>query len=204
MADSLKKGISAKYLAPIVVAYAAAAGLLGLDRVTQLQSLLQHAGLAGATGLAMLVLQEVIPKPLKETLVFWRLRDRLPGCRAFSHIAPKDARINPTDLAVLLPAAPMTPAGQNAFWYKWLKAADSDPAIADNHRRFLILRESAVLIALLTAATPLLLLFPHGNRYDVAILFGGALVLYALVAFAARNAGTRLVGNVIAYKVVKS
>ncbi|KQN32681.1 hypothetical protein [Sphingomonas sp. Leaf38] len=201
MADSLKSGISAKYLVPIVAAYAAAAGLLGLDRITQIQTVLEHAGMAGIAGIAMLVLQEVFPRPIKEALVFWRLRDRLPGCRAFSEIAPADARIDPTDLAVLIPTAPMNATQQNALWYRWLKAIESDPAIADNHRRFLILRDCAVLLALLALITPALLIWTHGTPRHTLLLSAGLFVAYLIVATSARHAAVRLVGNVIARKV---
>lgn len=201
MADLLKTGINTKYLAPIVVAYAAAAGLLGIDRVTQVQTLLQHAGFAGVAGIVMLVLQELFPRSVKEVLVFWRLRDRVPGCRAFTGIAPRDARIDPMDLAVLLPSAPMTATEQNALWYKWLKATESDPAIADNHRRFLILRDCAVLLALLALVTPALLMWTPGSRDRTLLLGGGVLLAYVVVALSARNAAVRLVGNVIARKV---
>lgn len=201
MADLLKTGINTKYLAPIVVAYAAAAGLLGIDRVAQVQTLLQHAGFAGVAGIVMLVLQELFPRSVKEVLVFWRLRDRVPGCRAFTGIAPKDPRVDPTDLAVLLPSTPMTATEQNALWFKWLKATESDPAIADNHRRFLILRDSAVLLALLTLATPVLLLWPASDPARTLMLGGGVLLTYVVVALSARNAAVRLVGNVVARKV---
>ena len=201
MADLLKTGINTKYLVPIVVAYATGAGLLGLDRVTQVQTLLQNAGFAGLAGIVMIGLQELFPRSLKEVLVFWRLRDRPPGCRAFTVIAPKDSRVDPTDLAVLLPSTPMTPTEQNALWYKWLKATEGDPGIADNHRRFLILRDSAVLLALLTIFTPVLLIWPPSDPGRISILGGGVLLAYVVVALSARNAAVRLVGNVVARKV---
>lgn len=201
MADSLKSGINAKYLVPIVAAYAAGAGLLGLDRITQIKTVLEHAGMAGIAGVAMLVLQEVFPRPMKEALVFWRLRDRLPGCRAFSEIAPADARIDPTDLAVLIPTTPMSATQQNALWYRWLKAIESDPAIADNHRRFLILRDCAVLLALLALVTPALLIWTQGTPKHTLLLSTGLFAAYLIVATSARHAAVRLVGNVIARKV---
>lgn len=201
MASLLKTGISTMYLMPIVMAYAAVAGLLDIGEIVQLQTLLQRAGIAAAAGLLMLVLQEIFPRSLKEMLVFWRLRDRLPGCRAFTEIAPKDARIDPTDLAVLLPTLPMTPTEQNALWYKWLKASESDPAIADNHRRFLILRDCAVFLALLTFVTPVLLIWTPERSDRTLMLAGGLLVAYFVVALSANNAAVRLVGNVVARKV---
>ncbi|MEO7467040.1 MAG: hypothetical protein ABIV36_08505 [Sphingobium limneticum] len=201
MADSLKSGINARYLVPIVAAYAAAAGLLGLDRITQLQTIFAHAGVAGIAGVAMLVLQEVFPRPLKEALIFWRLQDRLPGCRAFSEIAPRDPRIDPTDLAILIPATTMSATQQNALWYRWLKETESDPAIADNHRRYLILRDCAVLLALLALTTPALLIWTREAPTHTIMLAAGLLVAYLIVATSARHAACRLVGNVIARKV---
>jgi hypothetical protein len=135
MSGSLKKGIATKYLLPIVTVYAASAAWLGLDRVTAVTSVLQHLGVAAVGGLILLVLQEVVPRSTKEILVFFRFKDRLPGCRAFSVIAARDPRIDPVELGVLLPSATMNGVEQNALWYRWLKSMESDPAIADNHHR---------------------------------------------------------------------
>ena len=73
MTDSLKKGIATKYLLPIVVAYASAAGLLGYSQMTELQLAIQNLGVASITGVALLVFQDLIPRAAKEVLVFWRL-----------------------------------------------------------------------------------------------------------------------------------
>jgi len=204
MTDSLKKGIGTKYLLPIVAAYAAAAGLLGFERITQLQSVLTHLGAAGIAGVLLLVLQDLIPRPVKEVLVFWRLRDRVPGCRAFSVVAKRDPRVDPTDLAVLLPASPMTPTEENALWYRWLKSVETDAGIADNHRRFLALRDCAVLLFLLAFASPLLGLVPGTAQQGQLQLGLGCTVAYFAAAVATRNAGVRLVSNVIARKVATS
>ena len=40
-------------------------------------------------GIAAMLVQDLIPKPFKEFLVFWRKSERLPGHRAFSDIAFK-------------------------------------------------------------------------------------------------------------------
>ena len=95
----------------------------------------------------------------------------------------------------------MTPTEQNALWYKWLKATESDPAIADNHRRFLILRDCAVLLALLALVTPALFVWTPSSNDRILMLGGGVLLAYIVVALSARNAAVRLVGNVVARKV---
>lgn len=200
MSESLKKGIATKYLLPIVTVYAGAAAWLGLDRVTATASVLQHLGLAAVGGLILLVLQEVVPRPVKEVLIFFRAKDRLPGCRAFSVIAAHDPRIDPVELGVLLPSAPMSGVEQNALWYRWLKSVESDPAIADNHHRFLALRDAAVLLFLLGLASPLLAFL--GTQHWRWFGLGGAFfAAYLLTAIAARNSAVRLVANVVARKV---
>ena len=204
MAESLKKGIGTKYLLPIVAFYAAAAGALSLDRAQALQTLLQHLGIAGLTGVGLLVVQDLVPRPIKEALVFWRLRERLPGHRAFSKIAPNDPRVDPTDLAVLLPRSQMTGHEQNALWYRWLKSVEGDPAIADNHYRFLALRDCAVLLILLATISLVAGLVFWTELRAGLVLTGACVLAYGLVALAARNAATRLVENVIAQKLATS
>lgn len=200
MSDSLKKGIATKYLLPIVAVYAATAAWLGLDRVTAVTSVLQHLGVAAVGGLILLVLQEVVPRSVKEVLVFFRLKERLPGCRAFSVIAVRDPRIDPLELGVLLPSAPMSGVEQNALWYRWLKSVESDPAIADNHHRFLALRDAAVLLCVLGIASPFLA-FLGPQHLGWFVLGGAFLAAYLVTALAARNSAIRLVANVIARKV---
>jgi hypothetical protein len=204
MGDSLKKGIGTKYLLPIVAAYAGAAALLGFERVVEAGAVLRHAGAAGLTGVVLLVLQDLMPRPAKEVLVFWRLRDRVPGCRAFSEIAKRDDRVDPTDLAVLLPPGPMSAKEQNALWYRWLKSVEADPGIADSHYRFLALRDCAALLFMLTLATPLVTWVVGRGMKGALILAAVCLGGYFVTAVAARNAAVRLVGNVIARKVATS
>jgi hypothetical protein len=150
----------------------------------------------------MLVFQELIPRSVKEVIVFWRLHERVPGYRAFSTTARGDPRVDPTELAVLLPDRPLSPAEQNALWYRWLKAVEQDPAIADNHHRFLALRDCAALLFLLTLVS-----LGGGLVLDLnrGLLLAGLCVGgYLFVAIAARNSAVRLVGNVIARKVATS
>ena len=204
MADSLKKGIGTKYLLPIIAVYAAGASALGVDRDALLQSVLQNLGIAGVAGVALLIFQDLLPRAVKEVLVFWRLRERPPGYRAFSEIAPKDARVDPIELAVLLPRPQLTGTEQNALWYRWLKSVEGDPAVADNHHRFLALRDCAVLLLLLALISLLGAIVLHKELRTGVVLSGVCFGLYLLAALAARNAAVRLVGNVIARKVATS
>lgn len=202
MADSLKKGIGTKYLLPIIGAYIASATAMGFDPSALPRSLLQPLGVAGLAGVLMLVFQEMLPRSVKEVIVFWRLRERVPGYRAFSTIAPQDSRVDPTELAVVLPDRTLSAAEQNALWYRWLKAVEADPGIADNHHRFLALRDCAVLLLLLALVSLIgcFVLDMDRGLIIAAVCFGS----YLLVGIAARNAAVRLVGNVIARKIATS
>ena len=97
----------------------------------------------------------------------------------------------------------MTPAEENALWYRWLKTVEADPAIADNHHRVLALRDCAVLLLLLAFASPLLLL-PGASLRTLLVIIAGCVLAYLITMIAARNAAVRLVGNVIARKVATS
>lgn len=201
MAMSLKKGIGPKYLMPIITAYAGAATMSGMPVVADLGGVLQRFGVVGISGLVVLVAQELLPRGAKEVIIFWRWRDRLPGCRAFSHHAKHDARIDQSALTSLLSHNPMTPTEQNVLWYGWLNSLEKDQAIADNHHRVLALRDSAVLIFLLVLISPLIILAPGQTWQGAAILTAVCAASYLVTRFAASNAAVRLVGNVVARKI---
>ena len=204
MPEALKKGIGVKYQIPILTAYAGAATFFGVHDATTLNSFLTHGAVAGLAGFMLLVLQEVFPRAVKEALVFWRIKDRLPGCRAFSVLAPREARIDQARLATLLPSSAMSPSEENALWYRWLKEFDDNVVVAESHRRYLALRESAVLLASLAAASPLLGFVPSHNWLGVLTLCALTTAAYGVTVYAARNAGERFVCNVTALKVAKS
>lgn len=204
MAETLKKGIGAKYQLPILAAYVGGATFFGVHDASLFDAFLKHGAVAGLAGIFLLVLQEVFPRAVKEALVFWRIRDRIPGCRAFSVLAPREARIDQAKLATLVPTSPMSPADENALWYRWLKEFEDNVVVAESHRRYLSLRESAVLLASLTVVSPLLGFVPPHSWPGALALCALAVGGYVVTAYAARNAGERFVCNVMALKVAKS
>ena len=50
--------------------------------------------MAIALHLVVLVLSYFLPESMKNKIVYWRLKNSLPGTRAFSELAPKDPRID--------------------------------------------------------------------------------------------------------------
>lgn len=204
MAESLKTGLGVRYLLPILSLYAVAAALIGPKGADLVKTVVQHVSAAGVAGLVILVFQDLAPPSVKSAIVFWRTRDILPGHRAFTQLAPKDPRINAVELAALLPTELMTGGQQNALWYRWFKEIENDPSITDAHRRYLALRDCTVLLALLTALSPILG-FVEVQTWPGALKLAGVCgVAYLVVMIAARNAAGRFVCNVVACRISSS
>jgi hypothetical protein len=151
----------------------------------------------------VLLLVNVLPHEVKSSLVFWKLRDALPGCRAFTRYAPRDRRIDMVALKKNIGACPSEPADQNAKWYKLYKQVPADSTVRDAHRHFLMYRDMAAL------SLPLIVLVPAGlyltgvartALWSAAALF---FIQYILTALSARWSGVRFVCNVLAVHSAK-
>lgn len=146
----------------------------------------------------VLLLVNVLPHEVKSTLVFWRLRDPLPGCEAFSKYAHHDPRIDVAALKKNVGAFPTEPGEQNAKWYKLYKAVPADPTVRDAQQHFLMYRDMAAL------SFPLVFLVPSAlflsGAAPASLWMAAALFLaqYLLTAISARWSGIRFVCNVLA------
>ena len=158
-------------------------------------------------GLALIVTSVtngLLSASIKARLVFLRWHHALPGHRAFSTLAPADPRI---DLPRLKKAVgnkwPQSPDDQNRAWYRIYKEMESEAAIVQVHREFLLTRDYA--------AFALLFLTGFGTAAAVIIGVGKVLLGYGLfllaqflvVRHAAATYGTRLVTTVLARKAAK-
>jgi hypothetical protein len=158
------------------------------------------ARLAGASiaPVLVLLLTSILPAELKAVLVFWRVRDVLPGHRAFSVYALKDPRIDVARLRAAVGEFPVLARDQNSLWYRLFKQVETDPGVAQAHRHFLLFRDLAALSLLLAIIAPLALYALAAG--DVAVwlalaLFGSQ---HLATALAGRFHGVRLVCNVLA------
>lgn len=145
-----------------------------------------------------IVLTGILDDTWKARLVFWRLRDPLPGCRVFTELVKTDPRIDLLALKEKHGELPRKPHAQNALWYRLYRKHVGALQVSEGHRLYLLTRDMAVLAAIF------MLLFPPGVLLisvdrTLLILYLLALVLqFILVATAARNYGTRFVLNVLA------
>jgi hypothetical protein len=156
---------------------------------------------AGLAGIVATVLNSLISADMKARIVFWRWHNALPGNRAFSQHAKSDPRVNVERLKSQLKTLPVDPGAQNAAWYKIYKTVEKDPSVNDAHKTFLFLRDYSTLSLLCLVmfggvAGPMLI----GDR-NVATANAAVLICqFFIVCLSARNAGIRMVTNVLAIK----
>ncbi len=201
------KGQNARLIWAVVavdaLALAAFAYPTGIDDgILSARSVLKLLG-AGVVSVIVLLLTSLLPSDAKAVLVFWRLRDALPGHRAFTEHAGADARVNVDALRRNVGAFPGAPKEQNALWYKLFKKVESDPAVAHANKHYLLFRDLAVLslvLGIIVAGALLVMGMAAELALAAAAFF---MVQYAATAIAARNEGTALVRNVLALHSVK-
>ena len=145
-----------------------------------------------------IVLEGLLNNPIKEFLVFWRIKNRLPGHRAFSVIGPRDARVNMGKVKALFPdGLPTNPKLQNQEWFELYKKYGDERRVFYSHKAFLLTRD----LTALTASVIPLSFIGHlivGNQwsmigYHLLFLIG----LLILISLPARNYGNRFVANVL-------
>ena len=136
----------------------------------------------------------------KARLVFWRWQYPLPGSRAFSVHAKRDARINLPALRAKLGNFPKAEPDQNSAWYRLYRSVEHDAAVAQVHKDFLFTRDYAALSAL--AILPLgIAAFVQAGSFRQATTYLAILIAqYLVTRSAAANYGKRFVCTVLAIK----
>lgn len=150
--------------------------------------------------LLIIVLSGMISNKVKEMVVFWKIKDRLPGCRAFSQYSKEDSRIDLKVLKSKFGKIPTSPSEQNRYWYKIFKTLN-DKSNDSTHKDSLLCRELAVMtIEMFVFTIPIFLFYGAviGFSYFVFIVLE-----YFMVRYCAKNSAERLVVNTLALASVK-
>lgn len=197
------KAKNLKYHAGLLTANSAAGmGMFLVDQPVVSPELVARAG--GASALAFLLavlLTWLIPTPIRESFLFWRVTHVLPGHRAFTEHLWADERLDPQRLTARLGELPVDAQAQNRLWYRLLKKHEKgNEAILENHQRFLFFRDAASVCLLLSIVAMGIL----GLTLETPMFVIGSLLLveYFLLVAAGRNAADRLVTNVLALESV--
>lgn len=133
----------------------------------------------------------------KAILVFWKLKDPLPGSEAFSKLSKEDTRIDRKKLKKIYGALPKKPSEQNKLWYKIYKKNSLDIVISESHRAFLLARDltSLCFLFVICIGIPVIVLC----KWPISIYYFVFLVIqYFIVVIGAQNRGRRFVTNVLA------
>jgi len=157
-------------------------------------------GVPAIAGLIAGIASWVVPRKLKETLVFWRIGvGCMPSSRAFSEIAQADPRIDVERLRARMGGFPASPSEQSSRWYSVYRKHQKEPAIEDANRAYLLYRDMASLVPVVGLAAVIvgLAVYLPARQSWVGVIVILALE-FLLTSVAARNAGIRLVANVLA------
>jgi hypothetical protein len=155
--------------------------------------------LSSVVSLVVLAVDAVPGTHAKAVLVFWRLRDPLPGSRAFDRASlDRDTRISRERLLESVGGKfPRAAREQNAAWYRLYKTVEADPVIQAMHFDFLLFRDLAWLSVVLCALALGACIFGHA---PLRLLGGAALafaLLYLLFRTAAAERGHRFASQVL-------
>jgi|MTBAKMStandDraft_1061839.scaffolds.fasta_scaffold03155_2 hypothetical protein len=178
---------------------AASGALSGARMMTAWQATLDERSIVfGLLPIVTLILNGIIPTHVKEILVFWRLKNPLPGCRAFSQLAPKDPKVDPAELRRRYGEFPQAPEEQNRLWYQIYKNHRDNPAIMQGLRAYLMSRDLAGISFCLLFLGVVFVVITTPSRQVAALYLGTLVIQYLLLALTARFAGDRLVCNSLA------
>lgn len=149
------------------------------------------------------VLSNFLPNSAKHILVFLRFRNVLPGHRC-KMICKKDSRLSVEYLEKKWPelfVEDIDESAQNSYWYsKIYSPARNAPEVLQAHRSFLLYRDAASGLFILIIG--LLVWRVLSNHFLLPSLGGWPLsfllVIFLLIAQAARQSGNRMVVNAVA------
>lgn len=145
-----------------------------------------------------IILEGVLSSDLKAKLVFWKWHNPLPGCRAFSHIAKNDPRINIKELKIIFPKGfPKSSKEQNSAWYNLYRKYSSVTTVFESHRSFLLTRDlsalSLILIPVSFAGYYLLSVWIVPSLFHAFFLIS----VFIINNLASKNYGNRFTANVL-------
>lgn len=177
-------------------------GLVSADTATSFAivkwTLGTRATLGAVGSLVPGILNNLLSADMKARLVFWRWRNPLPGCEAFSKYINRDHRITPKVLTDRYRPLPSDARAQNALWYCIYKKHHQTSGVVDAHKNYLLYRDLSGIAAITfvflgVAATLFFTSFWTVIGFWICILFE-----FLVLTHVARVAGQRFVCSVLA------
>ncbi|MBN1548911.1 MAG: hypothetical protein JW902_19830 [Syntrophaceae bacterium] len=152
-----------------------------------------------AAAILIIVLEGLFKNSLKEFLVFWRIKHRLPGHRAFTKIGPTDSRIDMKRIKKLFPAGlPNSPEKQNKEWFRLYREYQDELQVFFAHKAFLLTRDLTTLTVIFI---PLSIFGHFLLASNIQMFFYHMLIMiimFICMSLSAKHYGERFVANVLA------
>lgn len=158
----------------------------------------------GLIVLASLLLLGLINPNWRDRLIHWRWHDPLPGCRAFTSIAPSSSHVTMAALEGQYGPLPVAGKAQNQLFYQIYREFRDDVGVLDAHGRYLAARDIGTITALVMIPLPLLAWWASGDSGRVFFYATSLFLAYAFCAIAAKNYSWRMVQHVLALASSKS
>lgn len=152
--------------------------------------------------LVLFIINGLISSDQKAVITFWRIKNPLPACRAFSVYAKKDDRVDFSKLESIYSPLPETAKEQNSLWYKIYKSFQENPVVKKSHKDFLLGRDltSIALLFLVVGGIAGIVLITGSTKWWYLAF---AFIQYFILAVVAQNHGKRFVCNVLALETSK-
>lgn len=189
------------YLIPYIALHLVAfyAIVTGTDDLWQVTEQAKKSAVSSlASGVLAVVLNGFLSADVKAMLVFWKLKNPLPGCRAFSKYLKRDPRVDPSIIRDRYGGLPSDPTEENRLWYKIYRQREGDTRVRDAHRNYLATRDLAALSMIFLATLAPSAAMLSAETAPVAYYVGALVVAYLLTSQAARTYGRRFVTTVLA------
>ncbi|MDD4436560.1 MAG: hypothetical protein PHS04_00790 [Tissierellia bacterium] len=151
------------------------------------------------TSILTLLVNGLYKSEHKYIIVFWKVKNNLPGYRVFTELAKKDRRIDYNTLMSKYDPLPTEPDAQNKLWYKILKKNPNDESILQSHRDFLLFRDLATIAFSLMVVFMIVFVAAKVLNFNLGIIYFFIFAFeYILLVVITRNKAERFVLNVIA------
>ncbi len=152
----------------------------------------------GAGTLVIFILKGILSSNIKASIVFWRIKNPLPGCRIFTKISIHDCRIDFKALETKHGILPKDPIEQNNLWYNFLTKYRDDEMIFKSHRDYLFSRDLTALAFLFLIFYSTAAIFINKGITSVWIYLFILLIQYLILSIVSQNYGNRFACNVVA------
>jgi hypothetical protein len=148
--------------------------------------------------LICIILNGIVSSKAKESIVFWRFRNALPGCRVFTILAKNDDRIDLLKLKDMYGKLPINPRAQNVLWYSIYKKHSTEPRILDAQRNYLLARDLTAISFILMFSLPVCLWLASVPAAILLKYLAIAIIQFLLIGTSARHFGERFACTVLA------